>query len=55
VATPGDYDGDGKTDVAIWRPSTGNWSIIRSGNGTNYVVNYGLSTDVPVFGGVSTN
>jgi hypothetical protein len=27
---PGDYTGDGKTDVAFWRPETGEWFILRS-------------------------
>ena len=30
VPVPGDYDGDGKTDMAVWRPSLGVWFIVNS-------------------------
>jgi peptidoglycan/xylan/chitin deacetylase (PgdA/CDA1 family) len=50
-----DFDGDGKTDISIYRPSDGNWWIVRSDNGQ--VVNqwWGLSGDVPMPGYYDTD
>ncbi|HEY0738834.1 MAG TPA: VCBS repeat-containing protein [Herpetosiphonaceae bacterium] len=45
VLVPGDYDGDGKTDLATWRPSDGNWYVLQSSNGIMSVVQWGLSGD----------
>ena len=37
VPVPGDYDGDRKTDPAIYQPSTGWWFILKSKSNSNYV------------------
>ena len=43
-----DFDADGKTDVAIYRPSTGDWYIINSSSGTITVQQFGSNGDQPV-------
>jgi hypothetical protein len=41
-----DFDGDGKTDLSVFRPSEGNWYLNRSTAGF-VAVNWGLSADIP--------
>ncbi|HEX6126599.1 MAG TPA: M36 family metallopeptidase [Pyrinomonadaceae bacterium] len=45
VRSRADFDGDGKTDVSVFRPSEGNWYLNRSTDGFT-VANWGLSTDI---------
>ena len=46
----GDYTGDGKGDNALFRPSTGEWFILRSENFSYYSLPFGVSTDIPAPG-----
>ncbi len=48
IPMPGDFDGDGVTDRAVYRNSTGVWYIRRSSDLAWYVLPFGLTGDKPV-------
>jgi glucose/arabinose dehydrogenase len=40
-----DFDNDGKTDIAVWRPDTGVWYVLRSSDATLFTPQWGLTSD----------
>jgi hypothetical protein len=44
-----DFDGDGRTDVSVFRPGDGNWYLNKSTEGFSSI-NWGLAGDVPAPG-----
>jgi uncharacterized delta-60 repeat protein len=45
LSAPFDFDGDGKTDVSIFRPSVGEWWYQRSSDGQVPAAQFGAGTD----------
>ncbi len=50
IPAPGDFDGDGRTDKAVFRSSTGTWWVNRSSDGGFSVMQFGLQNDRPSVG-----
>ena len=49
IPVQGDYTGDGATDYAIWRPSTGEFWVMTSGTRNISKATWGVgATDYPV-------
>ena len=50
VPLSGDFDGDGQTDISVFRPSDGYWCVLTSTSGFSsyFAYQFGESTDTPV-------
>ncbi|MCA1624381.1 MAG: VCBS repeat-containing protein [Acidobacteria bacterium] len=48
ITAQNDYDGDGKTDIAVWRDATGVFYILRSTDGGLTSAQWGASGDFPI-------
>ncbi|MCW5958545.1 MAG: hypothetical protein KIS76_00165 [Pyrinomonadaceae bacterium] len=45
LKSPFDFDGDGRTDIGIFRPAPGEWWYLRSSDNGNFAAQFGSSTD----------
>jgi hypothetical protein len=52
LPSPGDYNGDGKNDLVVFRQSDGNWYILESNSSPFRVQHWGLNQDKPVPGAI---
>jgi len=43
-----DFDGDGKTDISVFRPAAAEWWLLKSSNGSTFGAQFGASTDMIV-------
>ena len=50
ITVVADFDGDGKSDAATFRPADGHWMIRQSGTGQTIEQEFGVAHDVPVPG-----
>ncbi len=48
VPVRGDFDGDGRVDLAVWDPASGAWAIVTPGGQAHHLAALGVPGDVPV-------
>lgn len=48
IQTPGDFDGDTRTDIAVWRSTNGTFYVLRSSDNIVVSVPFGMMNDEPV-------
>jgi hypothetical protein len=48
VPLPGDFNGDGKTEYALFRGASSNWFILNTASGLYDTYSFGIAGDIPV-------